>query len=83
MKLALLILLQCCYLANSVSCKEDSDCTSLNYCKSKVCTHKDLWPMAGSEWGGIVLVLIIGVFATAGGAGGSVACTSFSLLLFY
>ena len=67
----------------STSCKSDSDCESLNNCVNKACVHKDLLPIAGTEWAGAILMMMLAVVATAGGVGGSVVCTSLSLLLFY
>ena len=81
MKIAVFILLIAECL--STSCKSDSDCQTLNNCVNKVCTHKDLLPIAGTEWAGAILMIMLAVIATAGGVGGSVVCTSLSLLLFY
>lgn len=82
MKVNLILVILCLSLANAnVSCKNDGDCPNLNNCEDSKCVHKGLFPIAGIEWGGIIVILVLGIFATAGGAGGSVACTSFSLLL--
>ena len=83
MKLSALVFLLCIYLSNGVACKKDKDCDFLNSCVKDVCTHKELIPIAGTEWAGIMMILIIGVLGAAGGVGGTVTCTSLSLILLY
>jgi uncharacterized membrane protein YfcA len=81
MKLQIFILIIA--LSSALKCKTDTDCSLLNTCINKVCEHKDLLPLAPTEWVGAFCLLGLAIVASAGGVGGSVVCTSISLLLFY
>ena len=82
MKIAYLLLSVFVYTTvEGATCQSDSECDDLNNCINSVCIHKSLMPLAPSEWGASVCLLILAVIATAGGVGGSIVSTSLSLLL--
>lgn len=75
--LAILVL-----ISVSLKCDSDSDCDDYNYCESKKCKHKEIFPLASLEILGTFLLLFLGLLSSAGGVGGGIISTSFSLLLF-
>lgn len=66
----------------SLKCKKDSDCEDYNSCESEKCVHKDLFPLKSLEILGTFLLFFLGLLSSAGGVGGGIISTSFSLLLF-
>ena len=68
MKIAYLLLSVFVYTTvEGATCQSDSECDDLNNCINSVCIHKSLMPLAPSEWGASVCLLILAVIATAGG----------------
>lgn len=63
------------------TCYTDDDCLELNKCVSHKCAHKDLIPIAATEYVGIVVMLIVSTLANAGGVGGSSMTISLMLLM--
>lgn len=78
-----LILLGFLILASlSIECDSDSDCENYNYCESGKCKHKEIFPLASLEILGSLLLFFLGLLSSAGGVGGGIISTGFSLLLF-
>ena len=63
------------------SCFSDSDCLELNTCVDKFCKHKSLFPLATTEYIGLVVMIIVSTIANAGGVGGSSMTISLMLLM--
>ena len=53
-------------------CKEDSDCSPpYMLCGSdETCVHKDVFPLYGQEFGGMIVLSLMLALANAGGIGG-------------
>lgn len=66
----------------SLKCKKESDCEQYNSCEGGKCEHKDIFPLKSLEILGTFLLLFLGLLSSAGGVGGGIISTSFSLLLF-
>lgn len=64
------------------TCSSDSDCMDLNKCISSRCQHKSLFPLAKTEYIGLVVMVTISILANAGGVGGSAMTISLILLTY-
>ena len=62
------------FLGNSTegnSCLIDSDCNPpYEICKQLECAHKNVFPLEGMEFGGIIILSLLLALANAGGIGG-------------
>lgn len=63
------------------TCYSDSDCLELNKCEHNKCQHKSLFPLATTEYIGLVVMIVVSSIANAGGVGGSSMTISLMLLM--
>lgn len=64
-------------------CKRDSDCeTSQLRCHQAKCKNKKLFPMHGSEVGGMVIMVFLSMFSTIAGIGGGPVIVPILLIFF-
>jgi len=76
-----LILILLVLSAAQDTCYSDSDCLELNTCENNKCQHKSLFPLATTEYIGLVVMIIVSSLANAGGVGGSSMTISLMLLM--
>lgn len=65
----LLILLILLTLSSSSSCESNNDCPSYHFCDKGTCTYKHLFPLAGMEALGTLLIFVCSALANAAGQG--------------
>ena len=80
LKIALFLLIA----ANSViACQKDSDCGTFEICNtSGDCAHKHLFPLAGMEILGTLIIFVCSALANAAGQGGGPLMTLILLIIF-
>ena len=66
------------------SCKKDSECLADGWetCQTGVCKHKDLWPMKGLEFWGMIATFFMLWIANMGGIGGGGTLVPICILFF-
>ena len=64
------------------SCLVSTDCPNLYDCINGICQHKNLFPLAGIEIGGLFVLVILTGLANAGGIGGGTLLTSILIVFF-
>ncbi|CAG9311567.1 unnamed protein product [Blepharisma stoltei] len=77
-----LILLILSQIIASEFCEHNYECKSLHNCVDGECMHKDLFPIAGSEFIGTFINIIISALSTSAGLGGGPLNTIVGQLLF-
>lgn len=70
MNFILLILVLCSNLTIAEKCVKDGECSSLSDCIDHECEHKELFPLAGIEYFGTFMTILISALSNAAGIGG-------------